>query len=120
MTQYIIRRLLYALPLLLGVNVLTFVLFFVVNSPDDMARMQMGQKHVTPQAIEKWKKQRGYDLPLLINHQARGAEKFTETIFYRKSVGLMLFRFGISDSGRNIMADIKQRMWPSLAIALPT
>ena len=38
MLQYIIRRVLYAFPLLLGVNVLTFVLFFVVNSPDDMRR----------------------------------------------------------------------------------
>ena len=34
MIQYIIRRFLYAIPLLIGVNILTFVLFFVVNSPD--------------------------------------------------------------------------------------
>jgi hypothetical protein len=44
MIYYIIRRCLYALPLLMGVNILTFVLFFIVNSPDDMARMQLGQK----------------------------------------------------------------------------
>ncbi|MDD5215702.1 MAG: ABC transporter permease, partial [Methylococcales bacterium] len=47
MVSYILRRFLYALPLLFAVNVLTFTLFFVVNSPDDMARMQLGQKHVT-------------------------------------------------------------------------
>jgi len=40
--------------------------------------------------------------------------------FYQKSVGLFLFRFGVSDSGRNIGADIKERAWPSLALALPT
>ncbi|MGJ0489488.1 ABC transporter permease [Methylobacter sp.] len=120
MTQYIIRRILYAFPLLMGVNILTFVLFFVVNSPDDMARMQLGQKHVTEKAVENWKQQRGYDLPLLWNSKAEGEEKLTETIFYQKSVGLFLFRFGISDSGRNIAADIQQRMWPSLAVALPT
>ncbi|MDD1650161.1 MAG: ABC transporter permease, partial [Methylococcaceae bacterium] len=34
MTDYIIRRLLYALPLLLGINILTFVLFFVINTPE--------------------------------------------------------------------------------------
>jgi peptide/nickel transport system permease protein len=120
MIQYIIRRFLYAIPLLFGVNVLTFVLFFIVNSPDDMARMQLGQKHVTEQAVDNWKQQRGYNLPLLWNDQQQGFKKVEETIFYQKSVNLFLFQFGISDSGRNIGADIKQRMWPSLAVALPT
>ncbi len=120
MIQYIIRRLLYALPLLVGVNILTFVLFFIVNSPDDMARMQLGQKYVTEQAVANWKRQRGYDLPLLWNGQAEGSEKFTRTVFFHKSLGLFVFDFGISDSGRNIGADIQQRMWPSLALALPT
>jgi peptide/nickel transport system permease protein len=120
MTQYIIRRLLYSLPLLMGVNILTFVLFFVVNSPDDMARMQLGQKHVTEQSIANWKQQHGYDVPLLWNSDVQGEKKITETIFYQKSVGLFLFRFGVSDSGRNIGADIKERSWPSLAVALPT
>lgn len=121
MINYIIRRILYAFPLLMGVNVLTFVLFFIVNSPNDMARMQLGQKHVTEQSIENWKHQRGYDLPLLWNDKAQGPEKVTETVFYQKSVGLFMFRFGLSDSdNRNIGADIKERMWPSLAVALPT
>ncbi|MCX7100572.1 MAG: ABC transporter permease [Methylobacter sp.] len=120
MTQYILRRLLYSLPLLMGVNILTFVLFFVINSPDDMARMQLGQKHVTEQSIANWKQQHGYDVPLLWNNQALGEEQITHTIFYQKSVGLFLFRFGVSDSGRNIGADIKERALPSLAVALPT
>jgi len=120
MTHYILRRFFYALPLLMGVNILTFVLFFIVNSPDDMARMQLGQKHVTGQAIDNWKQQHGYDEPLLWNADASGGEKLTRTIFYQKSVGLFLFRFGLSDSGRNIGADIKERALPSLAVALPT
>jgi peptide/nickel transport system permease protein len=118
MIYYIIRRFLYSFPLLMGVNILTFVLFFIVNSPDDMARMQLGQKHVTQQAVENWKQQRGYDLPLLWNEQAENP--FSETIFYQKSVHLFSFNFGMSDSGRNIGADIEQRMWPSLAVALPS
>ena len=120
MFNYILRRFLYAFPLLLGVNILTFILFFIVNSPDDMARMQLGQKHVTEQAIANWKQQRGYHLPLLINQQEAGADKIKETIFYQKSLRLFVFDFGISDSGRNIGADIQQRMWPSLAVALPS
>ncbi len=63
MFAYIVRRVLYAVPILVGVNLLTFALFFIVNTPDDMARMQLGAKRVTPEAIEKWKAERGYDLP---------------------------------------------------------
>ncbi len=87
MLTYILRRILYAVPLLLGVNVLTFVLFFIVNSPDDMARMQLGQKHVTSQAIENWKQQRGYHLPLLVNGTAQGLDTVKDTIFYQKTFG---------------------------------
>jgi peptide/nickel transport system permease protein len=119
-SAYIIRRLLYAIPILLGVNLLTFVLFFVVNSPEDMARMHLGAKRVTPAAIEQWKADHGYALPLLYNEQAAGTDKLTETILYQKSLKLFRFEFGQSDSGRDIGYDISQRMWPSLAIAIPT
>ncbi|QIK37367.1 ABC transporter permease [Caldichromatium japonicum] len=119
MTGYLIRRLLYALPILIGVNLITFVLFFVVNSPDDMARMHLGQKRVTPEAIAAWKSERGYDLPLLYNPQAQGLQRMTETIFFQKSLKLFAFQFGLSDAGRDIGYDISQRMWPSLAIAVP-
>ena len=70
MLAYVVRRVLYAVPILIGVNLITFVLFFVVNTPDDMARMQLGAKRVTPDAIEKWKAERGYDRPLLWNAAA--------------------------------------------------
>jgi peptide/nickel transport system permease protein len=116
---YITRRLLYAIPILIGVNVLTFALFFVVNSPDDMARVHLGVKRVTPEAIQKWKEERGYDKPLLYNGAAAGGARVTDTIFYEKSVKLFAFDFGRSDQGRDIGYDIGTRMWPSLAIALP-
>jgi len=120
MIAYLIRRLLYALPILIGVNLLTFALFFVVNTPDDMARIQLGIKRVTPEAIEKWKVQRGYDKPLFVNEKASGTEKITDTIFWQKSVYMFAFDFGYSDDGRSIGREIATRMWPSLAIALPT
>ncbi len=119
MMAYIIRRILYAIPILIGVNIITFVLFFVVNSPDDMARMHLGVKRVTPEAIENWKEERGYNLPLLYNSEMAGADKITDTIFFQKSIKLFKFDFGSSDSGRDIGYDISQRMWPSLAIAIP-
>ncbi len=120
MIQYIIRRFLYAIPILIGVNLVTFGLFFVVNSPDDVARLHLGQKRVTSEQIVAWKIERGYDKPLLINEDEKGIDRFKKTIFYEKSFNLFFFEFGTSDSGRNIGYDIKQRMWPSLAIALPS
>ena len=119
MSAYILRRLLYAVPILIGVNLLTFVLFFVLNSPDQMARMQLGEKRVTPAAITAWKQEHGYDRPLLFNASAGGLGKVTDTIFFQRSVKLFAFDFGSSDDGRNIGYDISQRMWPSLAIAVP-
>jgi len=120
MIAYIVRRILYALPILVGVNLLTFALFFVVNTPDDMARVHLGSKYVTPEAVERWKRERGYDKPLLFNAEAEGLGKVTETIFAEKSLGLFVFEFGRSDEGRDIGYDVRQRMWPSLAIAVPT
>jgi peptide/nickel transport system permease protein len=116
---YIVRRLLYAIPILIGVNLITFALFFVVNSPDDMARMQLGVKRVTPEAIERWKAERGYDKPLFWNGRAAGADKATNTIFYTKSVRMFAFEFGRADDGRDIGREISIRMGPSLAVALP-
>ena len=48
MIAYILRRTLYAVPILIGVNLIVFALFFFVNSPDDMARAHLGTKRVTP------------------------------------------------------------------------
>ena len=119
MIAYLIRRLLLAIPTLLGVNLLLFLLFFVVSSPDDMARAQLGAKRVTTAAIERWKADRGYDKPLFWNAQARGSAKLTDTIFVQKSARMFLLDFGKSDSGRDINQELKTRMWPSLALALP-
>ena len=119
MFAYIVRRILYSIPLLVGVNLITFALFFVVNTPDDMARMQLGAKRVTPEAIAKWKAERGYDKPLLFNPGGEAIGKFTDTIFYQKSVRLFAFDFGVADDNRNIAYEIRMRMWPSFALALP-
>jgi len=120
MLAYVIRRLLYAIPILVGVNLLTFLLFFVVNTPDDMARMQLGARRVTPEAIEKWKAERGYDFPLVWNSREESLlDKAGKTIFAQKSVKLFVFDFGYSEDKRDIASEIRERMWPSLALAVP-
>ena len=120
MFSYIIKRILYAIPILIGVNLITFMLFFMVNTPDDMARAQLGAKRVTPEMIEAWKVDKGYDKPLFINHKASGVGKVTDTLFVQESLKLFRFDFGLSDANRNISKEIQARMIPSLSIALPT
>jgi peptide/nickel transport system permease protein len=120
MIAYIFRRLMYGALILIGVNVFTFVLFFAVNTPDDMARLAIGGQRVSADAVEKWKADRGYDKPLFLNTEASGLNKYTDTIFYQRSVPLLKFDFGASDEGRDIGREIGVRMWPSLALAIPT
>jgi len=91
-----------------------------VNTPDDMARLAIGGQRVSADAVEKWKADRGYDKPLFLNTEASGLKKYTDTIFYQRSVPLLKFDFGASDEGRDIGREIGVRMWPSLALAIPT
>ncbi|WP_027599898.1 ABC transporter permease [Pseudomonas sp. MOIL14HWK12:I2] len=120
MIGYLLRRLAYGVLILIGVNLLTFLLFFTVNTPDDMARLAIGGKYVTAEAIEDWKAEHGYDKPLLINTTREGMEQLTDTLFFERSASLLVFDFGTSDSDRDIGREIAERAGPSLALALPT
>ena len=120
MSFYLLKRILYAIPILLGVNLMTFMLFFMINTPDDMARAQLGKKYVTPAMINQWKITHDYDKPLYFNPAAQGISKLTDTLMVKKSLSQFTFSFGRSDQGRDINADIAERMWPSLALAIPT
>jgi peptide/nickel transport system permease protein len=119
MIRFLARKILYGLAILIGINLVTFLLFFKVNTPDDMARMQLGGKRITPDAIEKWKAERGYDRPLFFNDKAQGVAKVTDTLFVDSSLRMFVFDFGQADSGRDISSEIKRRAMPSLALALP-
>ena len=50
MIRYLLRRIVYGFLILLGVNLLTFLIFFAVNTPDDMARIAIGGKYVSAEA----------------------------------------------------------------------
>ena len=119
MLNYILRRIAYAVLILVGVNLLTFTLFFAVNSPDNIARLNIGAKRVSQDAIEKWKAERGYDKPLWFNARAEGMGRFTQTIFHDRSLRLFTLDFGASDSGRDIRTELAARIPPSLALAGP-
>ncbi|HEX7437366.1 MAG TPA: ABC transporter permease [Caldimonas sp.] len=121
MLNYIIRRIGYGVLILLGVNLATFFLFFTVNTPDDMARLNIGGKRVNAEQIAKWKAERGYDKPLYFNDKKEGTEKLTDTIFWDRSVSLFELDFGRADaeSAGDIGYQVRSRMMASLQLALP-
>lgn len=121
MIAYALRRAFYGLLILVGVNLLTFLLFFTVNTPDDMARLNIGGKRVTQELIDKWKVERGYDKPLYWNHTQQGTDQLTETIFWERSMSLFKLEFGRADSesAGDIGHEVSTRMWVSMQLAVP-
>ena len=121
MLNYLIRRVGYGVLILIGVNLFTFILFFTVNTPDDMARLNIGGKRVTQEQIEKWKTERGYDKPLYWNEKEQGSARATNTVFWDRSVSLFVLDFGRSDAQNaiDIGHEIRTRMGVSLQLAVP-
>ncbi len=122
MLRYILRRLGYGLLILIGVNLLTFFLFFTVNTPDDMARLNIGGKRVTQEQIDKWKAERGYDKPALLQRRGAGHRAdHPHRAVGAFSVSLLVLDFGRSDSARStdIGHEVATRMGVSLQLALP-
>lgn len=117
MLSYLIRRLLYAVPIVLGVMLITFLLFYVVQSPRGMALRVLGPKAST-QAIDNWLRNRGYDKPRFIN-TAPGAS-LLDSQFFHHVKALALFDFGKSDAtGEPISTLFRRGAIPSLLITVP-
>ncbi len=104
MTAYVLRRLLYAIPIFLGVTLITFLLFNVVGG--DPAVTQAG-KHATPEKIQEIRRELGTDRSL--------PEQYV--FFLRQTV---TFDFGKSWSAkRPVSSVIADGVVPSLSLALP-
>ncbi len=69
MFAYTVRRLLYAVPILFGVILFTFILFYMVNSPDALAIKEL-QKAANPDTIRQWKLDKGF-----LEYTEQGREK---------------------------------------------
>ena len=120
MISYVIRRIAYAIPILLGVNFLLFMLFFFVNTPDQMARTILGEKRVTQEQIDNWKREHNYHLPRFVNIRERGIGIATQTIFWQKSMRLFRFDFGKSDTEETyIGTELRKRIPYSLSLTIP-
>jgi peptide/nickel transport system permease protein len=104
MLRYVIRRMLYAVPILLGVSLITFFLFYATATPEQMARRNLSARNPTREQIQEWIQQHGYDKPLVEQFQKHMTELF-------------LFRFGNSDTtGEPIWDRIRVGAGPSAAL----
>ncbi|MBT3294948.1 MAG: ABC transporter permease [Verrucomicrobia bacterium] len=120
MFSYLVRRIAYAFPILLGVNILLFLLFFFAYTPEDMAETILGEKRVTQEQIDNWMREHNYHLPRFINLAESFPATLTRTIFWQKSMHLFALEFGHSDvDNTDIGAEIKRRIPYSLCVTLP-
>jgi peptide/nickel transport system permease protein len=106
MLNYILRRLLYAVPIILGVIAITFFLFNVLQSPRAAAVLNLGPK-AKEETIQKWIQDRGMDKPLAVQ-------------FIRHVKNLVTFNLGTSwRSGRDLRDVFLQGAGPSMMITVP-
>ena len=117
MLTYLLRRILYMVPIILGVMLITFILFYVVNKPRNMALQILGPK-ATPEAIENWLQNRGYDKPVFVNTN-KGQNPF-DSQFFHSIKRFATFDLGVSDStGEPVLTMIARGIIPSLLLTLP-
>jgi peptide/nickel transport system permease protein len=106
MFNYIVRRLLYAVPILLGVILLTFLLFRVVNTPEQAAIHALGPKS-SLQARTEWIERSGRNRPLIVQ-------------FATHVKRMALFDFEPSNQTKRSMGEtFLQGVGPSLCITIP-
>jgi peptide/nickel transport system permease protein len=104
MLNYVIRRLLYGVPVLGGISLIVFLLFHVVGG-NPVYRM-VG-KGATPEEIARLTHQMGLDRPIAMQY-----------VHYLGS--LMHGDFGRSwETKQRISEMIRDGLWPSLSLALP-
>ena len=107
MTTYIIRRLLYTIPIVFGVLLLTFILFKVV--PGDPA-LQMAGKAASPQVIEEVRQEYGLNKPLFLSWDSQFLNHFKNAL---------TFNFGRALDREPVFDKIIRGLGPSLAITVP-
>lgn len=121
MTAYIFRRVLYSVPIILGVLFVLFVLFFLYADAETMARKALGEK-ASPAVVANWIHLHGYDRPKFVNTQysAGSARFWTDTILFDHFSSMLTFRFGRSDIDNEPILDrIKRGAIPSLTVTVP-
>ncbi|HPA46180.1 MAG TPA: ABC transporter permease [bacterium] len=136
MLLYAIRRILYAIPILFGVILLTFTLFYVINTPDALAIKEL-QKAANPETVRQWKIQKGF---CVYTEEGLRKTKEIETgraspgtvitdedirpvampvLFLRYGLDLLTFDFGRDRDDRPVSQVLLGGMVPSLKMMVP-
>ena len=130
MGNYILRRVLYTIPIWLGVFFITFALFHF-RDPIAIARVHSPQAPLP--ALQAWVRNNNYHIPLFLNlprdariERADGKvhpEFADRSIFYSQfflSVkDMLLFDFGLDKNKKPIADSLRERIGPSLSIMIP-
>jgi peptide/nickel transport system permease protein len=87
---------LYAIPTLIGVLVVTWFLFFGTAAPEVIARRNLSSRAPTQEQIQTWLKDHGYDKPWHVQLK-------------KSTVDMLLFQFGKSDQ-------TKQDIWERIRL----
>jgi peptide/nickel transport system permease protein len=107
MAAYIIRRLLYTVPIVFGVLLLTFVLFAVVGG--DIS-IEIAGKNATPETIREIREEYGFNKPLFLAWDSQ---------FVRHFKSALTFDFGRALDREPVIDKIKRGVGPSLALTVP-
>ncbi len=107
MTTYIIRRLLYTIPVVFGVLVLTFTLFTVVGG--DIS-VEIAGKDASRQTIEEIRQEYGLNKPLFFSRDSQFVSHFKNAL---------TFNFGRARDRELVIDKIKRGVGPSLALTVP-
>jgi len=107
MTTYIIRRLLYVIPIVFGVLLLTFVLFTLVGG--DIS-IEIAGKGATCETIEEIREEYGLNKPLFLSWDSQFINHFKNAL---------TFDFGRARDRELIIDKIKRGAGPSLALTVP-
>jgi len=107
MTAYVIRRLLYTIPIVFGVLLLTFVLFTLVGG--DIS-IEIAGKNATPETIEEIREEYGLNKPLFLSWDSQFVNHFKNAL---------TFDFGRARDREPVIDKIKRGAGPSLALMIP-
>jgi peptide/nickel transport system permease protein len=112
MTAFIIRRLLYTVPVVFGVLLLTFVLFTLIGG--DIS-YQIAGKNADAETIAEIRHEYGLDKPLFIGKQG----EFFNSQFIDHFRNALTFDFGYDLNRELILERIGRGVVPSLALTIP-
>ena len=120
MTAYIIRRLLYSIPTVLGVLLVTFILFNLI--PGDPS-YDMAGKAASAETIAEIRHEYGFDKPRFLDTQALAEGRISaafDSQFFNHFRKALTFNFGPSRASHEpIWKEVVSRAPASLALTIP-